>query len=428
MAEKNLLLDSQFTTVCALWPPEKPDAVQTGTLVVDKNGIKFTAAPTFNRRISKANIRSEISFGGDVAARLPVLHGFTENGLCTLCQLVEIERPGRMDFASGQSLVAVSYRAALCVMGMHLGGVDDKCLDFARYTFTGLGEWLPKGTTESWEADNILIKVPFRDRAILAFGLQGSRTEVNLRVVSTLTNSESDDGRVSRSVPQVEVASAGAESVSWYRHIGNRLENLFSLLTGTSIALQTMFLYRGEDSGHIVERRATYAKRFDRLNCVHCSPNEMANSIAIWLSEPERFRSVENLALGVMRKGRLFLETEFLSLAQALEGFHRATTRSDISFRSRLTELRARIGGPLSHRMQIGSDEFLEDVVTTRNFYTHAGSDPQTGAKCCPTEGPQLLFLNQKMRALLRGVMLLHLGIPEVRLSDLLIREATRWH
>ena len=32
------------------------------------------------------------------------------------------------------------------------------------------------------------------------------------------------------------------------------------------------------------------------------------------------------------------------------------------------------------------------------------------------------------MRALLRGVLLLHLGLPEARFSDVLEREATRYH
>lgn len=40
---------------------------------------------------------------------------------------------------------------------------------------------------------------------------------------------------------------------------------------------------------------------------------------------PARFDAVERLALEVLRKSKLFIETEFLALAQALEGVHRAT-------------------------------------------------------------------------------------------------------
>lgn len=36
------------------------------------------------------------------------------------------------------------------------------------------------------------------------------------------------------------------------------------------------------------------------------------------MSESDGFREIENLLLGVLRKGKLFIETEFLSLAQAL--------------------------------------------------------------------------------------------------------------
>jgi len=39
--------------------------------------------------------------------------------------------------------VATAYRAMVCIMGLHLGGVSDKCLNSARYTFSGLSDWLP---------------------------------------------------------------------------------------------------------------------------------------------------------------------------------------------------------------------------------------------------------------------------------------------
>jgi hypothetical protein len=417
--------------------------------------------------MSAANLPSEISFGGGVPTRLPVLHGFTEDGPCTLCQLIEIDHPGRKDFGLEQSIVATTYRAMVCVMGMHLGGVNDKCLNSARYTFSGLSEWLPRAASESWEKEHIVLKVPLHERDIFAFGLRESRIDVSLKVFPELTNSESDGGRLSRSVPYVEIGSADVECLSWFRHIGNRLENLFSLLTGTSQSLEMIFVYRGEDGGQIIEKRNTHARPFDPRECVHCTASEIANSMAIWLCEPPRFRSVENLALGVVRKSKLFVETEFLSLAQALEGFHRATTQTHVSgkaafrqvrkkivkllteesvevglakricdsmahandptFASRLTELCKRISGSLLARMEIEPEHFVNDVVGTRNFYTHAGSNLLTGRKRSPVEGTQLFLLNQKMRALLRGVMLLRLEIPEARLSDLLAREATRW-
>ncbi len=465
MAGKHIRLDSRFNVISAFWVPDATDeAVYTGTLTVDEDGITFTTAPKYDRRLSGT---PRFRLDGSEPARRPALQGFTEDGLCTLCQLVEIGHPGRTDFELDQSITATNYRASVCVTGMHLGGLDDRCIKSAHYTFAGLSEWLPGAISEARENDCVVIKVPIDARDYLALSLRESRIQVSLKVFSELTNSEKDGARRSRSVAYVDIETPSTECLSWYLDIGNRLENLFSLLTGTSLALETMFVYRGKERGHVIAKRNNYAKRFDLLECVRCTPSQLANSISIWLSESQGFRAVENLALGVVRKGKLFIQTEFLSLAQALEGFHRVTAPStavdknmtrqirkkiaallktenvdadiakrictsmshanDPTFALRLTELCSRISSSLLSRMGIFPEQFVSDVVTNRNYYTHAGSSARIGKKSKPISETQLFFLNQKMRALLRGVILLHLGIPEDQISELIVREATRW-
>jgi hypothetical protein len=467
MADKHIRLDSQFSEVGAFWSPEAPNLVSTGTLTVDERDIIFTTAPEYTSRVLPkdlsqiANILNE----GTVAS-LPVLHGFTESGLCTLYQLAEVDHPGLADLRSGQSIAATSYRALICVSGIHLGAISDGCLTSARFTITGLSEWLPEARTESWEDDYVVVRVPINPKEIVDFALRASRVHVNVKIFSELTTSKIDGARQSRSVAYVEVESPTPESLSWYLSIGNRLENLFSLLTGTSLALETMFVYRGEESGHVIAKSNNHVERFGLFDCVRCTPSQLANSMAIWLCESQEFRAIENITLGVVRKGKLFTETEFLSLAQALEGFHRVTTSTvafnraafrkvrkriaallkeeavdvvlaerlcismshanEPSFSSRLAGLCARIGATLRGRMNINLEEFVADVVVTRNFYTHAGSS-RVRRKRLPLSGRELFLLNQKMRALLRGLLLLHLEIPEDQISELLVRDATRW-
>jgi hypothetical protein len=466
MADKHIRLNAKFSAVSAFWKPNASDVVYTGTLKIDNRCIRFTTAPEYSRPISATTLSSakRLIEGGQ---RIPVLHGFTEDGLCTLCQLVEVKQPGLTHFGLGQSIVATTYQASVCVNGMHLGGLNDKCINSARYSFCGLSEWLPEATSESWEKDCIVLKVPFTENEVFAIGLLGSRILVSLRVFPELTSIKSEVGRLSRSVPYIKIESPEAESLDWYHDIGNRLENFFSLLSGTSLALETMFVYRGEEDGSIIEKRHNKVERFNPFDCVRCTPSQLANSIAIWLSESQEFRSVENLALGVVRKGELFIETRFLSLAQALEGFHRATTQTvvadkaesrrvrrmitallktenvnadlakricdsmshvnDPSFASRLTELCGRFSDSLLSGMKIEPTLFVRNVVDTRNFYTHAGSKTDARRRSIPLSGTDLFFLNQKMRALLRGLLLLHLMIPEEQLSELLVRDATRW-
>jgi hypothetical protein len=79
--------------------------------------------------------------------------------------------------------------------------------------------------------------------------------------------------------------------------------------------------------------------------------------------------------------------------------------------------------------MQMGIDpaSFAAEVAATRNFYTHAGNKVSSHRRIPAVSGAAVFFLNQKLRALLRAVLLRHLGLPEEQITSLVIREATRW-
>src|SRR5208282_1244532 len=124
MRDEHNRLDSQFSVVGAFWAAEASAAVQTGTLTSDEDDITFTTAPEYKRGGPAASLPSILP-GSSPLEKLPVLHGFTEDGLCTLCDLMEVDRPGLTHLELGQSVVAVSYRVSACVTGMHIGGSQD---------------------------------------------------------------------------------------------------------------------------------------------------------------------------------------------------------------------------------------------------------------------------------------------------------------
>jgi hypothetical protein len=461
MADKNLHLDSRFSIIGAFWLPETPDVILNGTLVSDEREINFITAPEYERPIS---IRPGI-FSMPDPTMIPALHGFTEGGLFTLCQLVEQQGLGSTNFAVGQAIKARSFRVLSCLGGMHIGGIADKCLTSAKYTFEGLSAWFPQAFDEKWETDQVVVTVPMEPRQIQDFCLLDSRVRTSVKVVSELTSGKDDPSRLSRSIASIEVESPDPQSLAWYRRIGGRLENLFSLLTGGSVAMDTLFVYRGDESGHLITKGTSSVRHFDRLQCVMCSPTQLAQAIVTWVCLPSKFDSVESLALEVLRKSKLFIETEFLALAQALEGYHRATTNisatdrltlrrvrkairstldaqtideelkekicnsmmhaGDPTLATRLTALCQSISPPTLASMGIVPEQFISDVVLTRNFYTHAGSGLKSKKK--PVQGKDMFLLNQRMRALLRGAMLLHLGLPENQIAEVLAREATKW-
>ncbi len=462
MEDPDERLNSQFTVVGAFWPPDAPDAISTGTLKADEQKITLTTAPTYSRQPNM----SELLSAGTVKT-IPVLHGFTQYGMCTLFQLMESDSPGLTDFSIQQSIKAASYRVSGCLMGMLVKSSDDNCLEAARYTFTGLSEWMPQSFSEEWEGKSIVLKLPMESQNLARFSLCKSQAEVSLNLFSQIISGDERAERVSRSVAYVEIKPLEAESLSWCSDIANRLENLFSLFTGRSVAMETIFVHRGKERAHLLAKRQRRAEPFDQRSAVRCTHSQLANAIAIWLCEPERFTSIEGLALGILRKTKLFIETEFLSLAQALEGFHRATGSTSCPNKAALRQLRKKLTtfleaepldqelkqrvcesvsyaneptlaarladlcGRLSNAtisgMNIHLVTFSQNIRHTRNFYTHAGSPQRRVDHKTPLSGKHLFLLNQKMRALLRGLLLLHVGIPEEQFRELVITEATQW-
>jgi hypothetical protein len=329
-----------------------------------------------------------------------------------------------------------------------------------------LNAWFPVAFDEKWESDRIVVTIPMKQREIQDFCLIDSRVRIKINLVPEFSSLEEGPSRLSKSRAFIEVETPAPECLGWYRRIGARLENLFSLLTGGSVAADTLLVYRGGESGRLVAKRPGSVRHFDRMQSVWCAPHQLAQAIATWLCLPPKFDSVESLALEVLRKSKLFMETEFLALAQALEGFHRATTNmsatdrltlrkvrkairatldaqpvdaelkdkicnsmmhaGDPNLAARLTGLCQLISEPTLSEMGIVLETFISNVVVTRNFYTHAGSGKESKRK--PLTGKAMFLLNQKMRCLLRGVMLLYLGLPESQIAEILKREARKWH
>lgn len=466
MGKEYLRLDSKFSSVSAFWRPESPDEVMTGTLTVNDDGIRFVTSPEYIRG-AKVPRPDPSQWNSDSILRSDVLHGFFEGENCTLLNLMEVEHPGLTSYKDElQSVASTAQRASIFVSGMRTGAMEDRCLDSARYTFSSLSQFVNTRLMEKWGNGLITIEIQSEPKSLLDCSVLETHVRVELKAFQTLTTDEEREARLTKTVAIVEVTPPEAQSLSWFMDIGSRLENLFSLLAGTSLVMETFFIYREDKSGVVIRKQHAFVEKYKMLDSLRHSNSQLAHAISTWLSESEGFKEIENLLLGVLRKGKLFVETEFLSLAQALEGFHRATGGDEskmdkvsfkalrgkigkfleeqkvddettkkvnaavaycnqTSFRSRLKELCGRISQSTLGEMKIDPDAFAASVMNTRNFFTHAGGS--SDEKKEPLRGGELFLLSQKMRALLRGVFLLHLGFPEPQFKDLIVREATKW-
>src|ERR1035437_1084854 len=249
MADKHIRLNSKLSSVAAFWKPDTPDEVTTGNLTVDDDGIHFVTSPEYAKgsdvgppRLDHTNLTS--------IPRTAVFHGFFDEGNCTLLQLMVVKHPGLVSYKEEpQSVVSTDYHAAALVSGMHTGDFEDKCIERAHYTFTSLAEWLITPLNEEWSETHITIKVPLQVTDVIDFCVGLNRTRIELKVHHQLTTGEEPWSRLTSPVAFVKVTPPEPESLSWFVGIGNRLENLFSLLTGTSLGMETLFIYQGEHSG-----------------------------------------------------------------------------------------------------------------------------------------------------------------------------------
>jgi hypothetical protein len=171
-----------------------------------------------------------------------------------------------------------------------------------------------------------------------------------------------------------------------------------------------------------------------------------------WLGVSKRLRSVCNLFFSNQYAPPQFSETRFLVAAQALELLHRLTTDEEIDtaeahaarltaildaapsehkewlaaalqhsndkrFRGRLRELVTRLEPVLGDLFPDPSD-FTQDVVATRNYFTHWDPAGERAA----ASGVALLSLTDRMQVMLQVLLMLELGIPTDRCAELVAR------
>ena len=168
---------------------------------------------------------------------------------------------------------------------------------------------------------------------------------------------------------------------------------------------------------------------------------------------------------GTIRHSSLFVETEFLTLAQAIESFHRLTDKStvvepqvfaqvkedlfgfisqqswansaigdrckeatnflnDPTFKTRIQSLLAGID-PERLKTLVGDPVAFEQTLRqTRNYLTHPGTEKKGKVLTDPKE---LFLFNQKLHVLLRLLMLKTMGFAEEAIFDQMFQQSHRY-
>jgi hypothetical protein len=173
---------------------------------------------------------------------------------------------------------------------------------------------------------------------------------------------------------------------------------------------------------------------------------------------------LEHLVYGTIRHSSLFVETEFLSLAQAIESFHRLTDKSTVveprvfrhflknlcqflqenwgssplmegclekvrhanepKFQDRIQSLLTRID-PVRLRKLIGDPVVFERTLRqTRNHFTHSGISKKGSVL---SDAKAIFLFNQKLHALLRLLLLKNVGFSEESVFEQVFQQSRRY-
>lgn len=209
------------------------------------------------------------------------------------------------------------------------------------------------------------------------------------------------------------------QNLDWYFSQIRKVTTLLAFMAGSPMSPDHITA-KVKDSGNDVEvlvglRDAKYCEHKSGSNFYMLRNDMDADLGAVfmkWFELYDTFAAPSQLALSVLSSKDLWLHVEFLTLMQALEGFHRATgptSKKKITLRNRLDALAMRL--PLTLRQNIfgGTDGLVpQSWIHTRNYYTHWNEAYRKSM----LDGVEMHRAGVRMKHFLRALYLDMAGIP----------------
>jgi ApeA N-terminal domain 1 len=251
-------------------------------------------------------------------------------------------------------------------------------------------------------------------------------------------------------------------SLEWFLEQQSKLSTLLAFLAGVPMpiyAMQASVAGSATPLSILVTLRQAAAQTIKNPNDFFVPRGALGSAfgsvVARWFSELESVLVPSRLALSVISADNLWLHVEFLSLVQALEGFHRGrfpgayvdepayvsikaslmdaippTVTPDhrdalrsrirygnqISLSKRLSELRDCLGERLASLVIAEDGKVPRSWIDTRNYHSHWDEELRPKA----IEGQAMYNANVRMEHFLRVLYLLMAGVPQETLLQCL--------
>jgi len=132
----------------------------------------------------------------------------------------------------------------------------------------------------------------------------------------------------------------------------------------------------------------------------------------LWFEKSTYLERSSRIYFSVEETKGIFLELKLLALTQALESYHKKRfNNSRIILRERLGELRQSMSPLFQDMIHHNIDQFIDNVVKNRNFYTHYGDEES--AKVNVLSGEALYQLTLRLSLFITILMLRELELPD---------------
>lgn len=400
---------------------------------------------------------------GDEANTYPVVHGITISS--SLITMLDASGTGNSwSFGQGGIRQTERLRSSIVVIGDHV--ISSTTYSEMHVRIPGLETWLNRGGIEllfARQTDNkpnvaiCTIEHPPAEE----FSVPAIDAVVVFSVNRSFSNLGSDNVQVT-TYGAVQIKPTSPQNLEWYFEQLGKVCTLLAFIAGMPMGPDKIEVKRDKASSPldvlVALRQDKHCTTEDRNNffLLHSALNtNFGDILSKWFSIYENVEIPSQLAQSVLASDDLWLHVEFLSLMQALEGFHRATSDgfylpteeyepikqaildsfpndlgkshraslksrieygNEISLSKRLNDLANRLTEELRRRLFGLDGKVPRSWIDTRNYYTHWDETSRANV----LEGIDMHHTSVRLRLLLRVLYLDLVGISSSAIAKAL--------
>lgn len=389
----------------------------------------------------------------------PLVYGAIRSGLPM--SLIRVQRVG-MFMQAGMSITGTQQSEHLItkslIVGAHVSE-DCACTELS-CRIPGLNIWLSRKVVSlTFSANEEVREIESIYRVVNPpeemTGVQTISTNVGWNVSVECKNAGDPFGISVSSTGWLRLHLDNRQPLTWYFDQISKLTTLLSFLSGSPMQPDCINItidgLPGDAAVLAVSRDTTYCP-YGNLKDFYMPRSALGTDfegvVSKWFEIFDKVAVPSQLALSVMASDKLWSYVEFLSLMQALEGFHRAILEgvymppvdfeqvklalvaaipsnvgsdhksslcsriryaNEISLAKRLKDLAERLCPPVRELIFGGSSIVPRQWIDTRNYYTHW--DEELRQKILDGQG--LLRANVRIRHFLRALYLDLAGVPQ---------------